>query len=115
MTATTEPTSPAGDRPEAGSDAPTPGPRPWWARPRTWVIIGIVVVIAVVLWRFGGGGVRFSTDKRPAPGTRFDWGYFWSLVPDMLRALWVSAAGRRSRSSAGRWRRSSSSSAARRC
>jgi polar amino acid transport system permease protein len=50
----------------------------------------VVVVVALVLWRFGGGDIRFSTDQRPTPGSRFDWGYFWALVPDMFRALWVT-------------------------
>ncbi|MBK5223208.1 MAG: ectoine/hydroxyectoine ABC transporter permease subunit EhuD [Acidimicrobiia bacterium] len=43
------------------------------------------------MWRFGGGDIRFSTEHRPRPGTTFDWDYFFALVPDMLRGIWVTA------------------------
>ncbi|NLD76930.1 MAG: ectoine/hydroxyectoine ABC transporter permease subunit EhuD [Acidimicrobiales bacterium] len=42
------------------------------------------------MWRYGGGNVRFSTDLRPKPNTTFDWDYFWALVPDMLRGLFLT-------------------------
>lgn len=64
--------------------------RPWWLHPKAGVALGVVVVAAVVLWRFGGGGLRFSTDARPEPGTTFDWDYFWALFPDMLRGLFLT-------------------------
>lgn len=72
--------------------SPTPPPiRPWWLRPKVFVGAAVVLAVLAVLWRFGGGDIRFRTDLRPEPGSTFDWGYFFDLVPDMLRALWVTA------------------------
>lgn len=65
--------------------------RPVWKRPK-WILGGLgAVALLAVMWRYGGGNVRFSTDLRPEPDTTFDWEYFWALVPDMLRGLFVTA------------------------
>jgi polar amino acid transport system permease protein len=63
--------------------------------PKALIGTGVALVVIAVLWRFGGGGVRFSTDARPAPGSTFDWSYFWALVPDMFRGLWVTVQATR--------------------
>lgn len=85
MTATT----PSG--PSTPSDAvPAVEATPVWKRPK-WVLAGIgTLVLLGLMWRYGGGNVRFSTDLRPKPNTTFDWDYFWALVPDMLRGLFLT-------------------------
>lgn len=74
----------------AVATAAAAGRRPWWARPPVLVGLVAAVGLAVVLIRFGGGGLTFRIDARPEPGTTFDWGYFWALVPSFARALFVT-------------------------
>jgi len=82
-------TTPSG--PSTPSDAvPAVEATPVWKRPK-WVLAGIgTLVLLGLMWRYGGGNVRFSTDLRPKPNTTFDWDYFWALVPDMLRGLFLT-------------------------
>ena len=88
---TPAPPPPGEERSAAAPTAPEPPrTRSWWTRPTTILGAAALLVVVVVVRRYGGGDIRFSTDQRPAPGTTFDWGYFWSLVPDMLRGLWVT-------------------------
>ncbi|MCC5948984.1 MAG: ectoine/hydroxyectoine ABC transporter permease subunit EhuD [Nitriliruptoraceae bacterium] len=42
-----------------------------------------------VVWRFGGGSVRFEIRETRDPSVAFDWGFVWAYTPDFLRALWV--------------------------
>lgn len=95
MTATTDPAAgrAAGDGEPDHRHLEAPRIRPWWLRPKAFVAALSLVVIAVILLRYGGGGLRFSLDSRPAPNTTFDWEYFWALVPDMLRGLFVTVQG----------------------
>jgi len=90
MTVTDESSGTDHGQDAARPDPPPPKIRPWWLRPKPILALLAVIVAILLIRRFGGGDVRFSTDKRPAPGTTFDWEYFWSLVPDMFRGLWVT-------------------------
>ena len=89
MTATEKPTAPP-SAPLGERHLTPPKVRPWWLHPTAFVAAGLAVVACLVLWRYGGGGLRFSTDARPEPGTTFDWDYFWALVPDMFRGLFLT-------------------------
>lgn len=51
--------------------------------------IGIGVIVVLVL--FGGGDRRF--DITGTGEGKFDWGFFWELVPDFAVALWVTVQG----------------------
>lgn len=67
--------------------------RPWWKRPK--VVLGLLGVAAAlyVLYRLGTRRQRFGTDVAPDPNLDFDFAFAWSLVPDMLNALSVTALG----------------------
>lgn len=81
MTTTTEP-------PTARDQAVAP-PKSWYQRPKTvaWVLVALTFL--VVLTYLGNRDLNFSTDVQPS-GT-WDWEFFWSLFPDMLNALTVTA------------------------
>lgn len=53
-----------------------------------------VFFTALAIWRLGGSDTRFETEYDVAgPGTKFDWGFFFDMVPDFSKALWVTAKG----------------------
>lgn len=80
---------------EEAAPAPAEAPyRSWWQRPR--VVVGLLLVAALVytLYRLGTRRLRFTgTDLRADPTLAFDPAFAWSLVPDMLNALTVTALG----------------------
>ena len=50
--------------------------------------------VALVIWRLGGSDTRFTTEYDVAgPESKFDWGFFFAMVPDFLKALWVTSKG----------------------
>lgn len=64
---------------------------PWYRRPR---IVGgglVALIAATALVQKGTERYRFRTDVAPEGGTNWDWEYAWSLVPDLLNALSVTA------------------------
>ncbi len=65
--------------------------RSTWRRPRTWLALGGVVVVMVVLYLLGSRELTFGTDVAPDPALKWDWAFVWSLVPEMLDALAVTA------------------------
>jgi polar amino acid transport system permease protein len=68
-----------------------PPPRPWWQRPKLVAgLLGVVALMAV-LTRLGTRQLRFGTDVAADPTLNFDPVFAWSLVPDMLNALSVTA------------------------
>lgn len=74
-----------------GSAPPLESSTRWWQRPRTVVtVLGIAVAVGVLHW-LGTRQMRFDTDARKNPELPFDPAYAWSLVPDMLNALAVTA------------------------
>ncbi len=93
----------------------------WRKRLITVGWIATAIVVLVIIWQFGGDDVSFDTDATKAPGSKFDWGFFFALIPDFLEALWVTvqatlagfavaivlglvlALGRRSKRSYVRW------------
>lgn len=66
-------------------------PARWWKRPRTVISIAIVAVLLYVLFQLGTRRLRFRTDVRPDGSKTWDWEFAWSLVPDLLNALTVTA------------------------
>jgi polar amino acid transport system permease protein len=65
--------------------------RRFYQRPAT-VAWGLVVLgLLAVLTYLGTRDLRFGTDVSPDPDLVFDWAFAWSLVPDMLSALAVTA------------------------
>ncbi len=83
--------------------APTPTPTaddvrptavhhtPWYRKPG---IVGpalLAMVAALALVQKGSQRYRFRTDVAPNGATDWDWEYAWSLVPDLLNALSVTA------------------------
>lgn len=78
------------------TSAPTVDPaeathRRWYRRPDVVVPLLLVVGGAVALVMASTEQVRFRTDVRPDAGTNWDWDFFWALVPDMLKGLFVTA------------------------
>ena len=61
----------------------------WARRIRTTIILALVVAFAVVLFQLATRRMIYGTDVR-GEGV-WDWGFFFSLVPDMLNALSVTA------------------------
>lgn len=63
----------------------------WYRRPS--VVLGILgtAIFLYTLIRLGTRRVRFRTDVRPDGDLTWDWEFAWSLVPDMLNALSVTA------------------------
>jgi polar amino acid transport system permease protein len=53
-----------------------------------WTITALVVL--GIIWRFGGTDVSFDTDATADPDEKFDWSFFFALIPDFLKALWVT-------------------------
>lgn len=84
-----------------------------------WIVT--ILVVLFILWQFGGTDVSFDSDATKEPGSKFDWGFFFAMIPDFLEALWVTvqatlagfavaivlglllALGRRSRHRVVRW------------
>lgn len=52
--------------------------------------VGGLVLLLILLYVFGGGTAWFELDRTAKEGTKFDWAYFWSLLPNFLRALWFT-------------------------
>lgn len=78
----------------AGPEPPAPETgtyRSWYRRPS--LVLGLlgVAVAVYVLYRLGTRRLRFSTEVSPDPDLAFDPAFAWSLVPDMLNALSVTA------------------------
>lgn len=66
--------------------------RRWYQKPSVLATIFVAVAAALVLFERGTRRLRFETDTRPAGGdVKIDWGFTWSLVPDMLNGLSVTA------------------------
>jgi polar amino acid transport system permease protein len=84
-----ETTTPVDDAP-----AEDEAPRRWYQRPRFLVALLLVVAAFVMLYRLGTRRLRFTGgDVRGDPDLAFDPAYAWSLVPDMLNGLSVTALG----------------------
>lgn len=64
--------------------------RSWWRRPDVMVPLVVALVGAAALMAAGTEQVFFRTEARPASGTTWDWGFFFALVPLMLRGLVVT-------------------------
>jgi polar amino acid transport system permease protein len=68
------------------------GHRPWFRRPK---VVGALVVVAALyylLYELGTRRLRFrGGDVRGDPSLAFDPAFAWSLVPDMLNGLTVTA------------------------
>ena len=81
--------------PDSAADATVDAPyRSWWQRPK--FVLGLLGVAALlyVLYHLGTRRMRFTgTDVRGDPTMNFDPAFAWSLVPDMLNALTVTALG----------------------
>ena len=76
----------------SASDATaTAPPRAWYQRPKVLAGLAVALALYVVLWMFGTNYPSFGTDVQPDGTTNFDIAFAWSLVPDMLRALAVTA------------------------
>lgn len=53
-----------------------------------------VFFVALFIWRVGGSDTRFETEYDVAgPDTKFDWGFFFDMIPDFLKALWITTKG----------------------
>jgi polar amino acid transport system permease protein len=52
-------------------------------------LVGFLVVLAVV-WKYGGSNATFDVEATADPDKKFDWGFFFSLIPDFLEALWIT-------------------------
>lgn len=84
----------SGDEPTALDDVVPPGGLfgvGSFATPANLVAAVVGLAIVVVLVAFGGGGRRF--DITGTGEGKFDWGFFWGLVPDFAEALWVTVQG----------------------
>lgn len=62
----------------------------WRKRLVTAGWIATALVVLVIIWQFGGTDVNFDNDATKDPDQKFDWGFFFALVPDFLEALWVT-------------------------
>ncbi len=65
--------------------------RSWWQKPANVAWLAAVLVFLAVLGWLGTRDLTFTTDVQPDGSTSFDWAFFWSLVPDMLNAMTVTA------------------------
>lgn len=72
------------------SDATAPAPRRS-VPASTWAWAAAAVVLLVGLWILGTREISVGTDVAPDPALKWDWAFVWSLVPDMLAALGVTA------------------------
>lgn len=52
--------------------------------------LGALIVLLVTLYVLGGGQAWFELDRTADETKKFDWAYFWSLLPNFLRALWYT-------------------------
>ncbi|MBS1265527.1 MAG: L-cystine transport system permease protein YecS [Acidimicrobiaceae bacterium] len=53
-----------------------------------------VFFTALAVWRLGGSSTRFEAKYDVAgPDTKFDWGFFFEMIPDFSKALWVTTKG----------------------
>lgn len=66
-------------------------PLPLWKRPAFVAGSVAFVLFMVILTRLGRRRLSFGTDVRADPDLAFDFAFAWSLVPDMLNALTVTA------------------------
>jgi polar amino acid transport system permease protein len=57
--------------------------------PKGALAIAVAIAAIVVVWRYGGGQVRFEARVTKDPDLFFDWAFFFAYVPDFLRALWI--------------------------
>ena len=64
---------------------------PWYRKPGIVGPLLIVLLAAAALVQKGSQRYRFRTDVSPDGSTNWDWEYAWSLVPDLLDALTVTA------------------------
>jgi polar amino acid transport system permease protein len=62
----------------------------WRKRLVTAGWIATVLLVLFIVWQFGGTDVSFDSDATKEPGSKFDWGFFFAMVPDFLEALWVT-------------------------
>jgi polar amino acid transport system permease protein len=70
-------------------DEPVDAARLGTPKTLAWIAAGLAAL--VIVWQFGGSGVTFETDATADPDSRFDWGFFFQLIPIFLKALWVTA------------------------
>lgn len=64
---------------------------PWYRKPGIVGPLVAVLLAAAALVVKGSERYRFRTDVRPDGSVDWDWAYAWSLVPDLLNALSVTA------------------------
>ncbi|MDZ7673526.1 MAG: ectoine/hydroxyectoine ABC transporter permease subunit EhuD [Acidimicrobiales bacterium] len=64
---------------------------PWYRKRGVVVPMLLAAVAAFALVQKGTQRYRFRTDVAPDGGTNWDWEYAWSLLPDLLNALSVTA------------------------
>ena len=62
----------------------------WRKRLVTAGWIATLLLVLFIIWQFGGTDVSFDSDATKEPGSKFDWGFFFAMVPDFLEALWVT-------------------------
>ena len=89
---TTQTVPPDSDPTEGPPDRPLPpAPSPWRRRATIGGYIAMALVVVAVLVRFGGGTARVPRDLPSVPrGARWDWDFFFALVPPFLSALWIT-------------------------
>jgi len=56
---------------------------------RNLLVVGAVVAVIAFTWRFGGGKATFNVEATGDPNKKFDWGFFFALIPEFAKALWV--------------------------
>ncbi|MGI8791820.1 MAG: ectoine/hydroxyectoine ABC transporter permease subunit EhuD [Acidimicrobiales bacterium] len=77
------------DRSHPTNDDPEMSPRRRRQIHGTIVVAALIVLIAII-WKYGGSGASFKIEATGDPDKRFDWDFFFSLVPDFLEALWIT-------------------------
>ncbi len=90
-------TEPTADEPDA--DAPTGGAvsfqvaqdHKWYRRPNIVVPVVLVFLGLTMLAVADTPTARFRSEFAPPGDVRFDWAYFFHLVPQMLQGLFVTA------------------------
>lgn len=63
----------------------------WYRQPDIAVPVFLVVLGLVFIASYGGSTGRFSSEFVPPGDVRFGWEYFFHLIPQMLRGLYITA------------------------